>query len=148
MNHYREKYSKTAFLVVSDDMKWCRKHLTASDNFLLGKRVNCHRRQKFNASILKYYINIEIISGTSFPLLGSNGCLLSFNHRLWQSALLKKIFYVLNYPTGPLKFIMIGFIHSSMETCSMVSMDTNIQTCRVIQCHTKSFVTVLNVKCF
>ena len=36
MVHYRASHPSPAFLVVSDDMAWCREHLIAPDTYLVG----------------------------------------------------------------------------------------------------------------
>jgi len=42
MQHYRQRYSNVVFLVVSDDMRWCREHLSTLEDVVLFPGGNSH----------------------------------------------------------------------------------------------------------
>jgi galactoside 2-L-fucosyltransferase 1/2 len=39
MNYFRRKYDKPTFLVVSNDMQWCREHISGNDIIYAGIRT-------------------------------------------------------------------------------------------------------------
>ena len=57
MDHFRKKHPKVIFLVVSDDMQWCKTHLTSKDTHHVGTpspEVDMAIMANCNASIIDY----------------------------------------------------------------------------------------------
>jgi len=57
MDHFRKKYIKVSFLVLSDDMEWCRTHLTSPDTHHVGTphpEVDMAIMANCNDSIIDY----------------------------------------------------------------------------------------------
>ena len=57
MDHFRTRYPHVVFLVVSDDMDWCKDHLTSSDTFHIGgtsPEVDMAVMANCNGSIIDY----------------------------------------------------------------------------------------------
>lgn len=57
MDYFRRRHQGTVFLVVSDDMVWCKRNLAASDTFMVGgnsPQVDLAIMALCNASIIDY----------------------------------------------------------------------------------------------
>jgi len=59
MDHFRRKHSKVVFLVVTDDIPWCKAHLTSPDTHLVGTpwglpEVDMAIMGRCNSSIIDY----------------------------------------------------------------------------------------------
>lgn len=57
MDHFRTKHQHVVFLVVSDDMAWCKEHLTSRDTFHIGgtsPEVDMAIMARCNGSIIDY----------------------------------------------------------------------------------------------
>ena len=57
MDHFRNKHSKVAFLVITDDIPWCKTHLNSADTHHVGTpspEVDMAIMANCNASIIDY----------------------------------------------------------------------------------------------